>query len=95
MEGDDQVVRTVRYLCSLSIAHFNLTGQFYSRIAAAAVFITYNKFSADTELPVIQFPDALRVHSKCNAKDLEAVVKEMLSLATRVEEICSCCRVTN
>lgn len=91
-------VRTARYFCALGVAHYDFTGQYYSRIAAAAAFIAYNKYapavnasvndSTNTAPPGIEYPEILHNHSDYSAKDLGPIVKELLALARRVEEIC-------
>ena len=94
-------VHTARYFCALGAAHFPLTGQYYSKIAAAAAFIAYNKYRA-TPHPTsraslggqnspsgIDYPEALRCHSGYTALEIKEVALELLSVAREVETVAS------
>ena len=90
-------VHTARYLCALGVAHFPLTGHYYSKIAAAAAFIAYNKYPYpdDDPLPTeitstpptrVKYPQALEEHTQYSIKELQPVVKELLKVASDVEK---------
>ena len=72
LENEDTAVQTAFYLCSLGLADFDVTGTFYSKIAAAIVFIVCNKHRAvnapmiNEEHPEITFPKELGIHSEYN-----------------------------
>lgn len=89
---------TARYLSALALSDFKMTGYYYSRIAAAAVFISYNKYldhnskkapPSDSESPQtgsnVVYPEELRMVSNYDAGDVEDIVFTMLRLAKDLE----------
>lgn len=99
LQDDQTVLSSTFYFCSLAEADFDLTGEYFSRIAAAAVFIAYNKHARAVDASVgnsintapreDQFPEMLHKYSGYSAIDLKHVVEKLLELAKHAEEICN------
>lgn len=87
MELNLAAAHTARYLCALAISHFPFTGEFYSKLAAAAVFITFNKYapSSSTGKCEIEYPTLLEHHCGYTLDELKPIVLELVDLACKVE----------
>ena len=97
LEFAKAAVSTARYFCGLGLADFELTGQYYSKIAVAAAFIAYKyapcvsqsvSSSSDTLPPAVEFPKAMELHSGYSIKEIEPVVMQLLATAKEVETTC-------
>lgn len=80
---------TARYLCALSLCHFPFTGEYYSKLAAAAVFIALNKYNSgeDSSNQRMVYPPELEVHSGYCLGELEEVVLRMVDLVKKTESM--------
>lgn len=87
MELNIAAVDTVRYLCALAVSCYEWTGEYYSKLAAAAAFISYNKYSCvmTGKENVIDFPGSFEYHCRYSLKELKPIVLKLVELAIKVE----------
>lgn len=80
---------TARYLCALSLCHFPFTGEYYSKLAAAAVFIALKKYNGgeNSSNQRMEYPPELEVHSGYCLGELEEVVLRMVDLVKKTESM--------